>query len=275
MSTQVSKSAGLWPPLLPREHGAWAMLLVPLVVGALAGGRLTIPVALTVTAVFFAYLARQPLTLLARAQGRRQRVPLSAPFWFAVYGSIAGLSALLLLLVYGFWLLAPLAALGACLLLAHLLLARRRAEMTVWGEMLGIAALALGGPAVYYVATGAVDREALGLWLLPLLYFGGAVFYVRLRVRVQTRHAPPQGMAARLWAGRSTVLFHVLALGLTALLVGGGLLPLLAPLAYLPATCKAFQGSVAWPRAVNIKRLGILEFVHSFIFVLILLIAYR
>ena len=43
-----------WPPLLPRRMGV-GDVIVPLVVGALAGGGLTLPVVLTFVAAFFAF----------------------------------------------------------------------------------------------------------------------------------------------------------------------------------------------------------------------------
>jgi len=51
---------------LPREHGAWGMLLLPFVAGIVLGGRWTGPVFIALAAVFLAFVIREPLTVLAR-----------------------------------------------------------------------------------------------------------------------------------------------------------------------------------------------------------------
>jgi hypothetical protein len=264
-----------WPPLLPREHGAWAMLIVPLAVGALTGGGLSWPVALTFVAAFFAYLARHPLVLLARSRGRRERAPATAGFWLAVYTLIAAAAGFTVIVLYRYWLLVPLAALAAALLAMNLYLASRRAEMTVGGELLGIAGLTLGAPAMYYVAAGAPGQQMLGLWLLSFLYFGGSVFYIKLKVRVHSRQAPPASMLQRLYAGRAAILYHLATLAVTIVLVATSLVPLLAPLAYVPVTCKAFQGTLDWRQSVKIRRLGMIELAHSVVFALLIVLAYH
>jgi hypothetical protein len=157
----------------------------------------------------------------------------------------------------------------------NLYLATRREEMTVGGELLGIAGLALGAPVMYYVAAGAPGVQMLGLWLLSFLYFGGSVFYVKMKVRIHTRQAPPAGLLARLYAGRATLVYHIFTLALTLALVTTALVPPLAPLAYIPVTCKAFQGALVWRRSVNIKRIGMIELAHSLIFALLIVLAYH
>lgn len=273
--TQATRqSSRLWPPLLPREHGGWAMLLAPLFVGGLSGGAFTLPVALTIVAAFFVYLARHPLALLARAQGRRERAPSSTLVWLFVYALVAATAGLPLLLVYGLWLLAPLGLLAGTLMVVHLYLATRRSEMSVVGEIVGISGLTLGAPAAYYAASGELGLTATSLWLLSLLYFAGAVFYVKLKVRVHTRREPPSGLVSRLSVGRVAVLYHVAVVGVAVLLVAGGMVPPLAPLAYVPVTCKAVQGALDWRRVVNVKRLGAVEIIHSLIFAVIVIAAY-
>lgn len=266
---------GLWPPPLPREHGAWMMLVVPLIVGALAGGSLDWPVILTFIAAFFAYLARHPLVLIARARGDPLRLPRGVLFWLAVYSAVAGLSGLAVIAFGSYWLLIPIAALAGLPLGVNLYLAARHAEMSIVGEMLGIAGLALGAPATYYVAFGAPGLQMVGLWLLTFFYFGGTVFYVKLKVRVHSRQDPPHSTLQRLLIGRVTLFYHAAVIGFAALLVATGLAPLLAPLAYVPVTCRAIQGVFDWRRAVNIKRLGVIEIAHSLIFATLLIIAYR
>jgi len=270
-----SQARALWPPLLPREHGGWAMLIVPLIVGAIVGGHLSWAVPLTFASAFFAYLARQPLVLVARARGRRDRLPGSVWFWFAVYAGLAGATGVWPVLLGGYWLLVPAAVVVALLMTTDVYLAARRAEMSVAGELFGIAGLSLGGPVMYYVAGGLDVRFMLGLWLLSVLYFGGSVFYIKLKVRVHTRSDPPATILARLRVGSMTVVYHLATIALTGVLVTTGMVPLLTPLAYVPVTCKALTGVLDWRRTANIRRLGMIEVMHSLVFAALLIAAYQ
>ncbi|MBI4299863.1 MAG: YwiC-like family protein, partial [Chloroflexi bacterium] len=50
-----------WKTLIPKEHGAWAMLLVPFVIGAAVAGRWDLKVTLLLVSVLCLYVARNPL----------------------------------------------------------------------------------------------------------------------------------------------------------------------------------------------------------------------
>lgn len=128
------------PILIPREHGAWGMLLVPLILGLSLAGRWDGKALLLLGAVLSLYLARYPLVLWARAgfgQFPRNGLPT------LLFASGLGLSlGAALVFRYGLWLLAPLGMAGILILLVHLLLVRHRQERTVAGEFTGLSALA-------------------------------------------------------------------------------------------------------------------------------------
>ena len=63
---QASPPGSVGWMLLPREHGAWGMLLLPFVAGAVLGGRWDPPIFVSLLAVLLAFVVREPLTVLAR-----------------------------------------------------------------------------------------------------------------------------------------------------------------------------------------------------------------
>lgn len=70
MNTATGAIAGkeqTWTPLLPREHGGWAMLLIPLVVALAVAGQWGWEGPLFLGTCLALYVSRQPLTMLARA----------------------------------------------------------------------------------------------------------------------------------------------------------------------------------------------------------------
>src|SRR5512138_530025 len=60
---------------LPREHGAWAMLYVPFVAGALVASAVNWRVVLLLFSTSFLFIARESLLVWWRARRRRQPNP--------------------------------------------------------------------------------------------------------------------------------------------------------------------------------------------------------
>ena len=259
---------------LPREHGAWAMFAVPVLVGIGAGGVLNAPVILFALTAFGFFLLRYPLMLAVKSRAADARA--YALRWSAIYGAFTMMAGAALLLISQLWLLVPIAALGCVSLAVYLWYAARRAEMTTVGEWIGIAGLALGAPGAYLVATGVLDAAALELYLLNLLYFGGTVFYIKFKVREQPRlfKSDPSWMA-RLWAGRVTLLYHAMVIAVVALFAMLGMLPGLAAIAFVPMACKAIGGVLTQPARLNIRRLGFIELGLTVVFAVVVLVAYR
>jgi hypothetical protein len=258
-------------PPLPREHGAWAMFLVSLGVGWIVAGRWNVPgvvFALTAMALF---LARQPLALALKARRRRKPFERSLLIWAGIYLAISGLGGIWLVTLggrAGLLALAPLAGLLAIAYMGHV---ARRTESSVLGELVGIAGLVLSAPAVYYASTGRYDATAVGLWAVHMLYFSGTVFYIRLKVREQTRQEAPTQLSQRLIAGRACLAYQTTALTLVGLLALLRWVPVLTPLALVPVTVKTIAGAVRWQdrRSLSLMRLGLAEVAHSLVFALL------
>lgn len=255
-------------PPLPREHGAWAMFLVSLIVGLLVAGRWNIQgVVLALSATGF-FLSRQPMAMTLKGRRRRKPVDRSLLIWTAIYLGSGGLCGLWLVIFGqrpGLLALAPLAAL---LMVAYLRQVADRKESSVLGELLGISGLVLSAPAAYYGSTGRFDVTAAGLWAIHWLYFSGTVFYIKLKVREQARREAPTELTQRLVAGRACLAYQTTALTVVTLLALLRWLPALAPLALIPVTIKTMLGTVRWQdrRSLSLVRLGLAEVGHSLLF---------
>ena len=114
---------------LPAEHGAWLLLLGPLVIGLFAGGRWSVVSLYLIVASLSAFLVRHPITLVIKAlSGRRGRDLLpAASFWIAAYGAI-GLLHVAGLVLRGFGYLLYLAIPGVPVFAWYLWLVRSRAR---------------------------------------------------------------------------------------------------------------------------------------------------
>ncbi len=258
---------------LPREHGAWAMLIVPLLVGVSAAETFPPAFWLLAFVAFGFFLLRYPLVLAIKSRQADARA--EALRWSALYGGLTCAGSVALWLATRLWLLIPLGAFGALSLALYLWLAARRAEMTTVGEWIGVAGLALGAPGAYLVATRALNETAGALYALNVLYFGGTIAYIKFKVREQPRASAPRDLASRLWAGRVTVGYHALVVVVVTLSALIGWVPALIPVAFVLPMCKVVVGVLTRPARLNVPRLGYVEVAFVSAFAAIVFLAYR
>jgi hypothetical protein len=268
--------ANLKPPL-PKEHGSWAMLIVPLVLGwAIAPLWHWRSLILLVAALTF-FLLRHPLAVLVKTRKRASEDKAYWWRWATIYAGLTLLSAAWLVPGQGLWWLAVLGFAGTGLLFFNLWLVARRQEMSLSGELAGIAGLALGAPMAYYAASGLLDGTAALLWLVNFLYFGGTVFYIKLKVRQQPRLPTPERVSERLIKARACLAYQTVALTILVALVMLRLAPLLTPLAFIPVTLKMLHGVWQWQdkKSLNLMRLGVIEIVHALAFTVLVIVAFK
>jgi hypothetical protein len=165
---------------------------------------------------------------------------------------------------------------GAVLLIYHWWLVERRQEMSARGELAGIFGLALGAPLAYYVSTGLIDGTAVGLWIVNALYFGGTVFYIKLKVRQQPKEPAPDRVSERLVKAKACLTYQSVVLTLVILLVAFQRLPALALLAFVPMTAKVFYGATKWQdrKSLSLPRLGVIEIMHAVTFAVLIVAAF-
>ena len=249
-------------PVLPKEHGAWALLYGPFLLTMAALGRFEVRVLaffLTFTALF---LAHEPLSKLVRSA--RHGAPRSQLIywkrWLAVYLGVALTAGLYLLWQYRLWDLVPLGLLIITLLLLHLYLIRERREKAVWGELLGVVGLSATAPATYYVMEGRWDETCILLWFLSFLYFTSGIFYVKMKVSRFIKSAGPRNRV------RHCIVYHVFLFVTLLLLSWSGFISPLLILAYVPIITRAFVGVSAREERLNIRKIGYTELAHTCLF---------
>lgn len=138
-------------PPMPREHGAWGILLIPFATAVGVAGVFDVKVALLLASVVCFYIAR---TSWLKREYR----------WTA--GLLAGSAVCVVPVIY-IWKLWWLAGFGA----VAAPLAFRKTERGVAMQILAVAGLTLTAPAAWYAATGRLEYR---LWLLNALYFPAA-----------------------------------------------------------------------------------------------------
>ena len=261
-------------PIVPREHGAWAVLYGAFVAGVGVAGRVTLPVFLLFGAVTFLAFANGPLVLILRSAGSRppSKERTRAFFWFFAYASGAVMCLAPLLVIYHMTFLLPFATAAACFLILRAFFVRQGDDRSLPGELIGTAGLALVGPTAHAVAVNGAQPIGALLWLLLTLYFASGVFYVRMRIRrMLARRKGAQTVSNR--ARWSCLVYHMLLLVLIPALAAASLIPWAVLLAFAPALWRAAAGLRRQDATLNVRRLGWSEVGLTVVFVLILVVS--
>jgi hypothetical protein len=261
---------------LPKEHGAWAMFAVPLIVGFAVAAQWQWRSIWLIAAALGLFLVRFPIDTLIKTRKRPTADRAGLIRWAIVYGSLAMIGGGWLIVVDRLVALIGMGLIGVMLLIYHWQLVERRQEMSARGELAGIFGLALGAPLAYYVSTGVIDGTALGLWIVNALYFGGTVFYIKLKVRQQPKEPAPDRVSERLVKAKACLTYQSAALTLLILLVAVERLPALALLAFVPTTLKVLLGAARWQdrKSLSLPRLGVIEIIHSITFAVLIVAAF-
>ena len=251
---------------IPRQHGAWTALIACFLLGTIAArtpGHESLFVLFAMIALF---CLREGIAQLLR---KRPNSPSQAElhagiaFWAIVaLGAAAGLMHCGLLQA----LLLP-ALLGGVLFLISLKFGRRRKdEMSLPGELLGMAGLSIAAPAAEAAASGMISERTLGLWLLSLVFFEASVFHVRHVVR---HHRACRGsLRDRITSGLPSVAVHVAGFTLLLVLSASSQMPRMAPLVFVPVLIKSIYSIAVRDRSpLRITRVGLSELAHTVVFV--------
>jgi hypothetical protein len=258
---------------VPREHGAWFMLGHCLLIGALVGGSFTLPVLLIIVASVLSFMAMQGLKQLARAFRNRQHgVAVRLPK--ASAGFLAGAVAAGAAAVFGWNLYALLiwGIVSFVITAVYAWVLFRRKERSVLGEWLGITGLTLSAGAVWTAGTGRWGTEALILWALALLYFGGTVPYVKFRVKQMKKETHRLG--SRMVQSRNATLYCLVALGLVALAALLDFIPFLAAVPFVLSLAKVLWTAVRGKGPQKIAHVGYGEAVFSTVFAIFTIVAF-
>lgn len=251
---------------LTREHGVWAMFLVPLLAGVIVADSVTIETLLFgggSLAIFLAYHPLESAFHAARGKGRRSMLVWGVALF------VAGTIPLAALFARGHTLLVPVGILAASAGIVRSLIVRRSGK-GVLSDLIGVAGLCLSAPATYALVVGSVDRPALLAWLACFLFFGSTVFYVHMKIaalKVKSERIP---LEQRVRLGRLNLMYHVVVVGI---IVGATLLvhtPAAMLAVFGPMVAHALWGTIHLTGSVRLKRLGILLVGQSVVFLILL-----
>lgn len=231
--------------VLPKQHGAWAMLLIPFLLGVVKAGPSMIHIPLFL-GWFLLYLATYPILMVVKNKKRSFHIK------WSLYYFVPAVLFLLVSVVLKF----SLIYFGLSMLpffVLNIYYAKKKQERALLNDISAILVFGIGGLSSYFAGADRIDGLAIILFICSILFFLGSTFYVKTMIREKTN-------VVYKWVSWG---FHFL------LLIGFAFTeyPLLA-VAFVPSLLRAvfFYG-----KPMSIVKVGIYEIINAVYFFIILL----
>jgi len=254
--------------LWPREHGAWGILLVPLVTGATVAvlqGQSVTPVIFFLLASFALFCLRTPVEALLGTSAQRVQTAAERQAALAAAGAylgIAGVSLAVLLWGGRNQALMLLGAASALSFGAQALLRKLGRSTRLASQVVGCIGLTSTSAGAYYVATGRLDATAYMIWAANWLFAANQIHMVQLRIRA----AKVAGFTNRVSHGWKFLLSEVLTVALLVAFFHYQLLPKMSVIAFHPMLLRGAAWFFKKPRPLRVHRLGLTELAFAMIF---------
>lgn len=268
------RNRALW---VPREHGAWGMLLVPLATGAaVAAGSGGDYVALTVftVAALALFWLRTPVESLLGTSAIRARDAEERRVAVKAVGIISAIAIVALAeLFWGFQHvgLVGIGGVAGFAFVAQALLKKRGRNYRAIAQVIGTIGLTSTAASAYYVVAGRVDRVALVLWAMNWLFAAEQIEFVQMRIRGSRLESARE----RLSNGTSYVVALAVIFATLVLLSLTRVTPALVIAAFTPAIVRAAIWFTSTRKPLDVHKLGWMELTNSAVFAVIVVTVFR
>jgi hypothetical protein len=262
--------------IVPREHGAWGLLLVPMVTGAGLAFRESgtfVPFVLLLTSALALFWLRTPFesllgTSALRAQTKdERRTVISA---IAVLASIAALALGALLWAGRNASLWWIGAAAGVAFAAQAVLKKLGRRTRMLAQIVGTVGLTASAPAAYYVITGQFNATAWILWIVNLAFAGNQIHYVQLRLHT----ARVEGFWPRLSRGWAFAAGQFLLTAVLTVACVNRWLPQFASLAFAPLLFRGWFYFIQKPAPLAVRKLGWNELAQAIVFCVLLVVTF-
>jgi hypothetical protein len=297
IATQKARRERRRALIFPREHGAWGLLLVPMVTGAGVAFREStqiLPVLLLLLAALALFWLRTPVESLLGTSAMRAQTSNERRLVAIVIAGLVTVAGLALGTLLGagrnplLWLIgvaSVIALVGQSLLklmwrqpprLSSQGEARRHRgkqfthQVRMLSEIVGTIGLTASGPAAYYVMTGKFGSTAWMLWIANLVFAGNQIHYVQLRIH----SARVEGFRAKLAHGWAFALGQCVMTGALALACLLGLLSTIVSIAFSPLLFRGWFYFIQKPAPLAVRKLGWHELTQAIVFCVLFIFAF-
>ncbi|KGX86413.1 YwiC-like family protein [Pontibacillus marinus] len=233
--------------LLPKQHGAWAMLLVPFILGMTSSEFTWVHIPLLIGWLGL-YLSTYPILMLIK--GKKRDLHLK---WTGIYMGIAMLFLVVVLLnewrmmIFGLFMLP--------LFLINIYYTKKKKERAFANDVTAIIVFCVGGAASYYLGAGILDLKGWSVVLLSFLFFLGSTFFIKTMIREK------KNVKFRWYSW----MYHILLIVGPIIITGSFIW--MTP--FIPSMIRAF---FLYGKKLTIMQTGIIEIINSLYFLVVLMI---
>jgi hypothetical protein len=265
--------------LIPKEHGAWAILILPYFIGVTVGGGISGRGILGFFGLLLLFLSRQPMHLILKmyfSEVSLQRIKRGElwPAFLLFFGVGVGIF-LWLIIRFGLGEVIIIGLIALFLFLFHTCLALYRKERTLIGELLGVALLTISAPVGVVLSGGKFSKGTLILWLLNIFYFAGSIFYIKMRKKAARTRKRIPSFPFNINLVKECLAYIVLLIIILVLLVFTKSVPVLVPLAFIPMVIHTLWSIIVLRPKFEIMKQGLVQTSLSLIFCVLIVIFWK
>ncbi len=264
--------------IVPREHGAWAILLVPYFAGTFAKGIPGIPALLLLISILSLYLLRgcgdfYISNLIKKKESYKN---LNRFFSIAITLFLFFLiSTVLLLFNFQRWNLLFIGIVALLLFGFYFFTELSKRSNRTNQQLLALLGLTLSAPAAYYVTSGSWDRNVLTLWILSVMFFHLGFLYVQNKISLhKSRRLNFKMWDKLLFSGNliggwcfSMLVFYCLFIA--------NFIPSHFLIIFIPPALHVIVGIFLDKNELSIRRMGYIQVGQDIFFLIILICLFR
>lgn len=279
MATQVSvlQNARLKAMVVPREHGAWGMLFVPMFSGAVVAGAATsrnyTAFAVFLLAALSVFWMRTPLEAWLGTTAIKAKTPAER----RTVAQVTVVFSIVAVLATG-WLfqsgytrgLLAIGAVAAIAFAAQALIKGLGRASRMPAQVVGAIGLTATAAGAYYVITGHVDCRAISLWVANWLFASDQIHYVQLCIH-GSRTAT---LSEKVRLGVGFIVGQLLLVLVLLLAILLGYVSWLVLLAFIPALLRGTTWFFRGRKPLQVQKLGFAELRQALLFGTLLSIAF-
>jgi len=262
--------------IIPREHGAWGLMLVPLFTGVAAGlasAQQFWPLPLFVAATLSLFWLRTPVESLLGSGPMTARN--SQERWAALRASLVLAVASAACLVALMWggrnrNLLLIGAVAAVAFVAQTVLRMLGRKTRMMSQLAGAIGLTATAPAAYYLGTGHLDSTGVALWIANWLFAWNQIHFVQLRIHA----ARSRTCREKFDEGIFFLLGQILLLAAVVVAFLWHYITPLVILAFAPALVRGTWWFFQAHKPFDVKQLGWSEMRQGITFGILLAIAF-
>lgn len=268
-----SRTKGL---VIPREHGAWGILLVPLVtagcVGFLRGNGIVAFIQFLTAALALFWLRTPVEVLLGSSTLHAHTAEEKRTVWQAtlIISSFAALPLYFLFRNGQHLGLVFIGAIAGAAFATQACVKLFGRKMRMPAQMIGAIGLTSTAAGAYYAVTGRLDSLAYALWAANWLFACDQIHYVQLRLR----NSKTAGLRNRFGRGWLFLALQGAMLLVIASLSVATELPLFTAVAFLPIVIRGVVWVFQKPEALDVQWLGVTELLQAITFGVLLITSF-